>query len=132
MERANTNNENGEGPSHTSPPPIEPYRPKAKYTINEIVTPRTIIPTCYFHVQSITYDPHAQSHMYTLKSLPYIGDHYQPNLTRTVFEDDLRSMSNIRKDRKSLPRFLRQHATTFPLESPRLRCLLSSAARHPS
>ena len=56
------------------PPPIEPYRPAPKYTMDTIVTPNTIIPTCYFEILSIDYDAHEQAHYYNIKSLPQIGE----------------------------------------------------------
>jgi hypothetical protein len=58
----------------TLPPPIEPYRPEPKYTMDTIVTPNTIIPTCYFEILSVNYDAHEQAHYYDIKSLPQIGE----------------------------------------------------------
>lgn len=58
----------------TLPFPIEPYRPEPKFTMDQIVTPETIIPACYFEILSIHYDTHEQAHYYTIKSLRRIGD----------------------------------------------------------
>ena len=105
MEHADTNIGGKKSTPGTSllPPAVEPYFPKAKYDINDIVTPKTIIPACYFNIKSIEYDDHEQSYLYTIKSLPQIGDHYQPDLTRTVLEEVLESMKNIRKRQVSVP-----------------------------
>jgi len=70
---------------NTVPPPIEPYRPEPKYTMDTIVTPNTIIPTCYFEILSIQYDAHEQAHYYEIKSLPQMGE--QSKFSRTLEAD---------------------------------------------
>jgi hypothetical protein len=71
-------------PAHMHPPPIEPYHPEPKYTIDTIVTPCTIIPTCYFRIVSIGWNAHEQAHYYSIRSLPQLGE--QRKLIRTLEE----------------------------------------------
>jgi hypothetical protein len=78
-------------------PPVEPQRPPPRFKGTEIVTPRTIIPACFFHILSIDWDASEETYAYTIKTLPSHGDHYQPDITRTVLEDILDSQNNIRK-----------------------------------
>ena len=83
--------------SNSQVPAIEPQRPPPRFKPTEIVTPRTIIPACFFRILSINWDASEETYAYTIKTLPSHGDHYQPDITRTVPEEVLDSQINIRK-----------------------------------
>jgi hypothetical protein len=56
------------------PSTIEPNQPKPTFTISQVVTSNTIIPTCFFTILSIHYDTEKERHFYLIKSLPRVGD----------------------------------------------------------